>query len=362
MIIQGGSRSNAGQLGRYLLNEAANDRVDVLGVPDHARNLTEALRDMERMGQMTRGTKTLYHAQINPAPGYDMRPEDWDRSVDVLAEKMGLEAQPRAVVLHEKDGRTHAHVVFQRTDVERGRLISDSHNYTRHREAAQQLVQELGHEKVNRKVRGNSFTQEEARKAAADRTDPAKIRTWITDLYERSATAEEFQKGLEGRFVMAKPKKRAYALLDSYGQDYNLARMVKTAKTSELREFFAPVEHNLMDQDEYRAAIRDGNDERIAEKTAAIKQEHEAKRRKLHEWTKKQVAGVTDLEAKQEYWANYEEVSKTLREEQAQERADWEAKDRIEKIRQLEEERIRREREQQREQEWKRGRDRGLSL
>jgi len=361
MIIQGGSRSNASQLGRYLLNEAANDRVAVLEYPTSARDVPEALKDMERMGQMTRGSKTLYHAQINPAPGQVMRPHDWDRSVDVLAEKLGLEDQPRAVVLHEKKGREHAHVVFQRTDVERGRLISDSHNYARHREAGQQLEQELGHEPVNRKTRGQSFTQEEARKAAAEHTDPKQIRAWITDLYERSQTAEEFQKGLQGRFVMAKPAKRAYSLLDSYGQDYNLARMIRTAKTAELRAFFAPIEQALIDQDEYREAIRQGNDERIAEKTAEIEQEHQTKRKRLQEWTEKQVAGVTDLKAKEQYWANYREVVKTLQEEQAQALADWKAKSRMEKIRQLEEERIRREMEQKREQERDRGRSRGWS-
>jgi hypothetical protein len=136
--------------------------------------------------------------------------------------------------------------------------------------------------------------------------------------------------------------------------------MVQSAKTKELREFLAPIDRELIGQDEYREAIRDGNDERIAEKTAAIEERHQARRRKLHEWTKKQVADVTDQEAKQEYWANYQEVAKTLREEQAQEKADWEAKDRIEKIRQLEEERIRREMEQERDQERDWGRSRGF--
>lgn len=360
MIIQGGSRSNASQLGRYLLNEAANDRVAVLNIPDHARDVAEAILDMERMGQMTKGKKTLYHAQINPAPSYDMRPEDWNRSVEVLAEKMGFDDQPCAVVLHEKKGREHIHVVFQRADVERGRLISDSHNYAKHREAGQQLVRELGHEKVNRTTRGNSFTQEQARKAAAEHTDPKQIRAWITDLYERSQTAEEFQKGLEGRFVMAKPKKRAYCLLDSYGQDYNLARLVKGAKTSELRQFFAPIDSELIDQDTYLEAIRQGNNDRIEEKTKAIKARYQKKKSKIHRWTMKQANRIKNQEAKQEYWAQYRETVKTIKEEQAQELADWEEKNRIEKIRQLEEERIRREMEQRRERGS--GYSRGLSL
>ena len=176
----------------------------------------------------------------------------------------------------------------------------------------------------------------------------------------RSETAEEFQKGLEGRFVLAKSAKRAYSLLDSYGQDYNLARMIKTAKTSELRAFLALIDRELIDQDKYREAIRQGNDERIAEKTAEIEKQQQAKRKRLHQWTEKQVAGVTGLEAKEQYWANYREVAKTLKEEQSQVLADWRAKSRIEKIRQLEEERIRREQEQKREQE--RRRSRGLSL
>ena len=211
MIIQGGSRSNATQLGRYLLNEAANDRVARARCPRSCPRCPGSDQRHGAVGRMTQGQKTLYHAQINPAPGEVMRPDDWQRSVEVLAEKMGFDGQPRAVVLHEKKGREHAHVVFQRTDVERGRLISDSHNYAKHREAGEQLVRELGHEKVNRKARGNSFTQEEARKAAIERSDPKQIRAWITDLYERSTSAEAFVTELEGRFVMAKPKKRAYS-------------------------------------------------------------------------------------------------------------------------------------------------------
>jgi hypothetical protein len=312
------------------------------------------------MGQMTRGSKTLYHAQINPAPGYQMTPAQWQRSAEVLAEKMELANQPRAIVLHEKEGRQHIHVVFQRADVEKGKLISDSHNYAKHREAGEQLVREFGHEKVNRKARGNSFTQEEARKAASQRRDPKQIRAWITDLYERSTSAEEFEKGLEGRFVLAKPKKRAYSLLDSYGESYNLARMVQGVKTAELREFFAPIEPNLIDQDTYQAAIRQGNAERIAEKTAAIKAQYEEKKAELYRWAMKRANQTDRSDAKQDYWATYREAMKTMQEEQAQVLADWQAKDRIEKIRQLEEERLRREMERQREQD--RGRSRGLSL
>jgi len=159
---------------------------------------------------------------------------------------------------------------------------------------------------------------------------------------------------------MAKPKKRAYSLIDSYGESYNLARMVRTAKTAELRAFFKPIEQELIDQDAYQQAIRQANEERIAKETAEIDARYAKKKSDLYRWTMKRANQVSKAEAKQAYWTNYRETAKTLAEEKAQALADWEAKRRVEKIRQLEEEWIRREMERKREQE--RGRSRGLSL
>ena len=86
---------------------------------------------------------------------------------------------------------------------------------------------------------------------------------------------------------MAKPSRRAYSLLDSYGQDYNLARMLSGAKTSELRAFFEPIEPELTDQNEYLEAIYRSNHERTSEKTAAMEARYEAKRERIYDWTEK---------------------------------------------------------------------------
>ena len=55
-----------------------------------------------------------------------MTPEQWQRAVDVLDKELGLEGQPRAVVMHEKRGREHIHVVWARTDIDTMTLRSDS--------------------------------------------------------------------------------------------------------------------------------------------------------------------------------------------------------------------------------------------
>lgn len=301
MIIKGGSRSNGAQLGRYLMETGENAEVNVLELPDSARSVGEAVRDMERMGKVTRGEKVLYHAQINPNPGEPMWKGDWIRSADILAEKLGMEGQPRVIVFHLKEGylegaREHAHVVFQRTDVEKGRLISDSHNYRKHEAASRQIERELGHEPVPTVDRGTSYTQEEARKArqlpaptqlvrregsaratyvpdgqygpyrSGRGANPKEVRAFVTTAYQRARGPEEFRDYLwAAKLQIAIGERRAYSLIDEFGNDYTLARMTEGARTSDLKRFLGPVQEDLYGQRHVqelrRLALRFGNPE-----------------------------------------------------------------------------------------------------
>ena len=301
MIIKGGSRSNGAQLGRYLMEKGENAEVEVLELPASARSVGEAVRDMERMGKATRGEKTLYHAQINPNPGEPMWERDWIRSADILAEKLGMEGQPRVIVYHLKEGylegaREHAHVVFQRTDVEKERLISDSHNYRKHEAASRQIERELGHEPVPTVDRGTSYTREEARKArqlpaptrlirregsarvtyvpdgqygpyrSGRGANPKEVRAFVTTAYQRARGPEEFRDYLwAAKLQIAIGERRAYSLIDEFGNDYTLARMVQGARTSDLKRFLGPVQEELLRQQEVqdirRFIMRFGNSE-----------------------------------------------------------------------------------------------------
>jgi hypothetical protein len=256
---------------------------------------------MERMGKATRGEKVLYHAQINPNPGEPMWKGDWIRSADILAEKLGMEGQPRVIVFHLKEGylegaREHAHVVFQRTDVEKGRLISDSHNYRKHEAASRQIERELGHEPVPTVDRGTSYTQEEARKASqlpaptelvrregsarvtyvpdgqygplrsGRGANPKEVRAFVTTAYQRARGPEEFRDYLwAAKLQIAIGERRAYSLIDEFGNDYTLARMVQGARTSDLKRFLGPVQEELLRQQEVqdirRFIMRFGNSE-----------------------------------------------------------------------------------------------------
>src|SRR6202158_6543333 len=148
MIIKGGSRAAPGQLAWHLQRRDTNERVEIRDLQPPAPGLAEAFRDWQILTEGTRGTKGLYHANIDPAKDYTMTRDQWQRSVDILEKELGLEGHPRAVVIHEKYGREHIHVVWARTDIDRMVLCSDSQNYLAHERASQALENEFGHEPV----------------------------------------------------------------------------------------------------------------------------------------------------------------------------------------------------------------------
>jgi hypothetical protein len=122
----------------------ANDRERT------AAELTEAFRDWQSSVEATqRGRDGLYHCEISPEARYarDMTKKAWLRLADIAGEELGLDGQPRAVVLHAgKDGRPHLHVVWQRTDLQKMKVISDAYNYIAHERASDRMEKEFGHD------------------------------------------------------------------------------------------------------------------------------------------------------------------------------------------------------------------------
>src|SRR5258708_4642495 len=148
MIIKGGSRAGPSQLARHLQRTDTNERVEILQLDSPTGSLGEALRDWQLIAAGTRGSKGLYHANIDPDARYTMTLEQWQRSVDALEKELGLTGQPRVVVMHEKHGRQHIHVVWQRTNIDTMTMVADSFNYVAHERASKALEEEFGHEHV----------------------------------------------------------------------------------------------------------------------------------------------------------------------------------------------------------------------
>jgi len=216
-----------------------------------------------------------------------------------------MEGQSRVIVYHLKEGylegaREHAHVVFQRTDVREEtlgcRLISDSHNSRKHEAASRQIERELGHRHVPTVDRGTSYPQEEARKArqlpaptqlirregsvqttyvpdgqygpyrSGRGASPKEVRAFVMMAYQRARRPEEFMGFLwAAQLQIAIGERRAYSLIDEFGSDYTLARMVQGARTSDLKRLLGPVQEELYGQEHVqdlrRLVVRFGNPE-----------------------------------------------------------------------------------------------------
>src|SRR5579864_43299 len=169
MIAKGAARNNPRQLAVYLMRVerySTGEPVELLELqsgwastlepdsssPRIASRMIQAFRDWQVLTEGTKqGRDGLYHAEISPAPEYaaTMTDEEWIKSADILGEKLGLQDQPRAIVLHGgTDGRKHMHIVWARTDIEEMKLISDSYNYVAHERASMRMEEEFGHEFV----------------------------------------------------------------------------------------------------------------------------------------------------------------------------------------------------------------------
>ncbi|MES2479430.1 MAG: relaxase/mobilization nuclease domain-containing protein [Bacteroidota bacterium] len=227
MVIRGATRGNGKQLAFYLLGEKENDKVTILDVDNKDQadkgDLIFALSSWSMMGLLTKTDQSLYHAVINPAYGEDakMTPQDWNKAVDILAEETGFQNQRRAIVLHFKNDRTHAHVVFERYDHEKGTMISNSFNRLAQDRARKRMELEFEHK--NTPYRNKSKPE---------------LKKEILKIWQQTKDGLEFVElcNKQGYIITKTAQRRAYSIVDSNGISYDLPRQMKGVNTKNVSE------------------------------------------------------------------------------------------------------------------------------
>ena len=256
MVIKGSARGDAAGLAAHLLRADTNERVAVLELRGvMADELRGALEDMELIGSGARTRRPFYHALINTAPDERLTEEQRTHALDRLEQELGLTGQPRAVVEHEKEGRTHFHVVWSRIDLDRMTAIPDSHNFRRHEIVARELEREFGHDRVqgahverDGKDRPDR-TPSHAEMQQAERTGrtPQEAREEITALWRSTDSGRAFTAALEGTgWILAQGEKRAFVLIDPDGETHSLARRVEGAKAKDVRARMADLDPAML--------------------------------------------------------------------------------------------------------------------
>jgi hypothetical protein len=281
MIIKGGSRGGPSQLARHLQRTDTNETVEIVQLDSPTGSLREAMRDWQLIAAGTRGSKGLYHANIDPDARYTMTSDQWKIAVDRLEKELGLDGQPRAVVMHEKHGRQHIHVVWQRTDIDTMTMVPDSYNYVAHERASLALENEFGHEHVPGKhakrdrEKQPEFPKEKINHAEwqqAERAgvDPHAFKDAITAIYKSCDNGQAFQAALEQHgFALAKGDRRDYVLLDADGQIYSLARQINGVATKDLRAFMVDVDRESIPTVEQAKAQQEERSRTLEKKAPA---------------------------------------------------------------------------------------------
>jgi Relaxase/Mobilisation nuclease domain len=256
VIIKGKSRSGPAALAAHLGNAEKNERVTLLETKNTvAQDLRGALIEMDAYAAGTRCEKPLYHAAISPAPPHRLTPEQRTEAVNALEERLGLHGHARVVVMHEKLGREHIHIVWSRIDLDRMRSVSDSHNYRKHEEVARDLERRFGHGRVQGAhherdgVERPDRTPSRAELRQEERTGITgkQVKEQVTAAFRASDGPEAFKAALEERgYVLAKGDRRDFVVVDRAGGIHSLARRLDGMKATELRAFMAPLDRDAL--------------------------------------------------------------------------------------------------------------------
>lgn len=131
MLVKAQLRGDVGGLARHLTSPR-NEVVKVLGTVNTCRtDITGALHEMRL--QSGTDARCVLHVKLNPDPSVaDMMTDDqWRTLANHHRSCAGLDAHSEILVLHRKNGRTHAHVVAGARNLVTGRKYRDWGIYKR---------------------------------------------------------------------------------------------------------------------------------------------------------------------------------------------------------------------------------------
>jgi hypothetical protein len=147
MILKGSQRAGASALAAHLLNDRDNDHITVHQLRGFvADDLHGALHEAHAISKGTQCKQFMFSVSLNPPKDSVLSDEAFERAANACEERLGLTGQPRAIIIHEKEGRRHAHVVWSRIDANQMRAINMAHFKTKLTALSKELYLEHGWE------------------------------------------------------------------------------------------------------------------------------------------------------------------------------------------------------------------------
>lgn len=231
MILKGSQRSGAKALADHLMNDRDNDHVSCLELRDFSSDqLHGALSEMHAISKATQCKQFMFSLSLNPPQDHIATEQDFLEAADRAEQQLGLTDQPRAIVVHEKEGRRHAHVVWSRIDVDEMKAINLPHFKNKLRDLSRDLY--LDHGWVlpdGLATYGNksplNFTLEEWQQAKRQGVDPREIKQAFQQAWDRCDSQIGFKNALEDRgYFLARGDRRGFVALDVDGNVHSIAK------------------------------------------------------------------------------------------------------------------------------------------
>lgn len=243
MILKGNQRAGGRQMALHLLNREQNEHVYVHEVSGFmAHDVLGALNEAYALSKGTKCTQFMYSLSLNPPLDEKVDIETFEKTLERVEKKLGLENQPRVVVFHEKEGRRHAHCVWSRIDTEKMKAVNISHPKLKLNDLSKSLYLENGWKlpegfKDKTKKSPLNFTRAEWQQAQRIGRKASDIKCELQECWAISDTKTSFEHALhEKGYFLAKGDKRGFVALDVYGEVYSLTRQLgQKAKALEAR-------------------------------------------------------------------------------------------------------------------------------
>ena len=233
MILKGSQRGGASNLSAHLMNDRDNDHVTVLEVRGFvARDLHGAFAEAHAISKGTKCEQFLFSLSLSPPKEHTGSEQDFIDAINRAEEKLKLSGLPRAIVLHEKEGRRHAHVVWSRIDAKTMTAINMPHYKRKLNDLARELYLDHGWALPDglRRDGGKSplnFTLAEWQQAKRINLDPREIKQSFIDSWHRSDSAKGFRHALKERgYFLCRGDRRGFVVMDAKGEVFSVARML----------------------------------------------------------------------------------------------------------------------------------------
>lgn len=262
MILVGSQRSGASQLAAHLMNGRDNEHVAVHELRGFmARSLHGAFKEAHAISQATKCKQFLFSLSVNPPRDAHVPVSELVKAINQAEERLGLIGQPRAIVIHEKEGRRHAHAVWSRIDGQSLTAVNMSFFKTKLNEISKSLYLEHGWDLPNGFKENGwrsplNFTLAEWQQAKRIDLDPREQKILFRQAYQQSDGLKAFRGALEhSGYFLARGDRRGYVAVDLHGEVYSVARLTGI-KTKALKERLGNPPDDLPSVDQAKAGIR----------------------------------------------------------------------------------------------------------